>query len=71
MLDYLKDYKKEVQVLAPDNCTVKIIAPPERKYSSWIGGSIMASLSGMESMWVTKDEYDEIGPAIVHKKCVN
>jgi hypothetical protein len=24
---------------------IKIVAPPERKYSVWIGGSILASLS--------------------------
>ena len=39
--------------------TVKIVAPPERKYSVWIGGSILASLSTFEEMWVTKDEYHE------------
>merc|ERR1712157_181294 len=34
------------------------LAPAERKYSVWIGGSILASLSTFEDMWVTKDEYD-------------
>merc|ERR1712212_698468 len=29
---------------------IKIIAPPERKYSVWIGGSILASLSTFQSM---------------------
>jgi actin-related protein len=48
---------------------VKIIAPPERKYSSWIGGSIIASLSSFRQMWISKYEYDEEGPIIVHKKC--
>merc|ERR1712136_193948 len=32
---------------------IKVIAPPERKYSVWIGGSILASLSTFEEMWVT------------------
>merc|ERR1711976_578841 len=35
--------QKEITALAPS--TIKIIAPPERKYSVWIGGSILASLS--------------------------
>ncbi|KAK7083522.1 Actin, alpha skeletal muscle [Halocaridina rubra] len=48
---------------------IKIIAPPERKYSVWIGGSILASLSTFQSMWITKEEYDESGPGIVHRKC--
>jgi len=61
--------KNEITALAPQTMTVKIVAPPERKYSVWIGGSILASLSTFEDMWVTKDEYDESGPGIVHRKC--
>jgi actin beta/gamma 1 len=59
----------ELKKLAAESMTVKIIAPPERKYSVWIGGSILSSLSTFEDMWVTKDEYDEAGPSIVHRKC--
>jgi len=60
---------KEITALAPSSMTVKIVAPPERKYSVWIGGSILASLSTFEEMWVTKEEYDDSGPSIVHRKC--
>jgi len=60
---------KEIVAKAPSSMTVKIVAPPERKYSVWIGGSILASLSTFEEMWVTKEEYDDSGPAIVHRKC--
>jgi actin beta/gamma 1 len=61
--------QKEIKALAPDSMTIKIIAPPERKYSVWIGGSILSSLSTFEEMWITKGEYDEAGPSIVHRKC--
>jgi actin len=61
--------KKEIQALAPAAVKVKIVAPPERKYSVWIGGSILSSLSTFQDMWITKDEYDEAGPGIVHRKC--
>jgi len=60
---------KEIVAKAPSSMTVKIVAPPERKYSVWIGGSILASLSTFEEMWVTKEEYDDSGPSIVHRKC--
>jgi len=60
---------KEIQALAPASMKIKIIAPPERKYSVWIGGSILSSLSTFQSMWITKSEYDESGPGIVHRKC--
>jgi len=61
--------QKEVIDFAPSSIKIKIIAPPERKYSVWIGGSILASLSTFQTLWITKDEYDESGPAIVHRKC--
>jgi actin beta/gamma 1 len=61
--------QKEIKSLAPDSMTIKIIAPPERKYSVWIGGSILSSLSTFEEMWIKKEEYDEAGPSIVHRKC--
>jgi len=60
---------KELTQLAPPTMKIKIIAPPERKYSVWIGGSILASLSTFQQMWISKEEYDESGPAIVHRKC--
>ena len=60
---------KELTALAPASMKVKIIAPPERKYSVWIGGSILSSLSTFQQMWISKQEYDESGPSIVHRKC--
>jgi len=61
--------QQEIKKMAADSAKVKVIAPPERKYSVWIGGSILSSLSTFEEMWVKKDEYDECGPSIVHRKC--
>jgi len=60
---------KELSGLAPENMEVKVIAPPERKYGVWIGGSILASLSTFQDLWILKQEYDENGPSIVHRKC--
>ena len=41
-----------------------IIAPEDRKYSAWQGGSILASLSTFQEMWISKQEYDESGPTL-------
>jgi len=60
---------KELTALAPSSMKIKVVAPPERKYSVWIGGSILASLSTFQQMWISKAEYDESGPSIVHRKC--
>ncbi len=48
---------------------VKVIASPERKFSIWIGGSILSSISTFESVWITKTEYEESDATIVHRKC--
>jgi len=60
---------KELTALAPSTMKIKVVAPPERKYSVWIGGSILSSLSTFQQMWISKNEYDEAGPTIVHRKC--
>ncbi|XP_071079552.1 uncharacterized protein [Haliotis cracherodii] len=60
---------KELTNIVPSTIKVKVISPPERKYSVWIGGSILASLSTFQQMWISKQEYDECGPSIVHRKC--
>lgn len=63
---------KEVQKLAPQNVRskIKVIAVPERRYSAWLGGSILSSSSEFSRMWITKEEYQEDGPSIVHRKCL-
>ena len=66
---FAERFQKEVTALAPPTMNVKVIAPPERQYSVWIGGSILASLPTFEQMWITKQEYDDSGPSIVHRKC--
>jgi len=60
---------KEITALAPSSMKIKVVAPPERKYSVWIGGSILASLSTFQAMWIAKSEYEDSGPSIVHRKC--
>ncbi|CAF3687803.1 unnamed protein product [Rotaria sp. Silwood1] len=61
--------QKEITALAPSAMKTRIIAPPERKYAVWIGGSILSSLATFQTMWISKQEYDESGPSIVHRKC--
>ena len=54
---------------APDGCVPAVTAVPERAHAAWIGGSILASLAVVGSMWISREEYDENGPLIVHRKC--
>lgn len=59
----------EMKMLAPASVKVRVVAPAERKYSVWIGGSILSALSTFQEMWVQREQYDECGPQIVHRKC--
>ncbi|MFX0168994.1 MAG: actin, cytoplasmic 2, partial [Candidatus Hodarchaeota archaeon] len=59
--------RKEIIEQIPENVEVKIVAPPERMYSVWIGGSILASLKTFQRMWVTKKEYMEQGAGVIHR----
>ena len=61
--------KKELMLLSPSTEKINVIAPPERQYAAWKGGSILASLSTFNQMCISIKEYDEVGPRIIHKKC--
>jgi len=54
---------KELTALAPSTMKIKVVAPPERKYSVWIGGSILSSLSTFQQVWISKGEYDGSCPS--------
>ena len=54
---------KELVALAPAAMKIKITAPPERKYSVWIGGSILASLNTFQQMWYRSENSEKVmGP---------
>ncbi|RWS05629.1 Beta-centractin-like protein [Dinothrombium tinctorium] len=58
----------EVRKLAPKDLKIRISAPQERLYSTWIGGSILASLDTFKRMWVSRKEFDESGQRAIHRK---
>ena len=68
---YVERLSAEVTAGLPGQRT-KIIAQPnaiDRKYSSWIGGSILGSLGTLQQLWMSKQEYDEHGAGLVERKC--
>nr|QGN00871.1 ActL2 [Drosophila algonquin] len=62
--------QKEMSVLAPSTMRIKIDAPSQRNFSVWLGGSILSSLTAFQHMWVSKADYDEVGPDVVNRKCL-
>ena len=59
----------ELKNLLAKGSKLKVIAPPERKYSQWIGASILSSLSSFEKNWITPADYEEFGRSVIHKRC--
>ncbi|PVU87906.1 hypothetical protein BB559_005823 [Furculomyces boomerangus] len=41
----------------------------DRRYTAWLGGSILASLGTFHQMWISSEEYQEQGTSIVNKRC--
>ena len=62
-------FTKEMIGAAPSTMMIKVATLPQRKNSAWIGGSMLASLPTFEKMCITKAEYEEFGPPIIHRKC--
>jgi centractin len=58
----------EVRKLAPRDTKIQIWAPPDRIHSTWVGGSILASLATFKKMWLTKKEFDEGGKNAIYRK---
>uniref|UniRef100_A0A5K3EXQ5 Actin n=1 Tax=Mesocestoides corti TaxID=53468 RepID=A0A5K3EXQ5_MESCO len=59
----------EITRLAAKNIKVKVIGSEKRNFAAWIGASILGSLKAFSQMIVTKEEYLDMGPGIVHRKC--
>lgn len=70
MFPFLPERLKNMvtKVALPDT-EIVVNAFPARKYSSWIGGSILASLDNFPLTCINKREYEEQGSSIVHLKC--
>lgn len=60
----LSEIKKHVT----KDTKIRIAAPQERLYSTWMGGSILASLDTFKKMWISKREFDEEGQRAIHRK---
>lgn len=58
----------EVKKLTPKDIKIRISAPQDRLYSTWMGGSILAALDTFKKMWISKREYDESGQRIIEQK---
>ena len=58
----------EIKKLTPKDIKIRISAPQDRLYTTWMGGSILAALDTFKKMWVSKKEYDDEGARIIDQK---
>ncbi|KAF4673178.1 Alpha-centractin [Perkinsus chesapeaki] len=58
----------EMRKVVPKDSRIKICAPPERKLSAWVGGSVLSSLSSFKRVWLTREEYKESGLSALHRR---
>ena len=63
--------ERELSLLCGDKLSrsIRVVSPEERRYLVFQGGCILANTASFLQQWVSKQEYDEFGPSIVHKKC--
>jgi actin len=61
-------FSREFGKLALSSWNFKVAAPPERTNAAWIGGAFVASLETFPKMVVTREEYADEDPGIVHHR---
>lgn len=69
---FIDRLNRDLSSRTPPNMRFKLISSTgatERRFGSWIGGSILASLGSFQQMWISKQEYDESGKSQVDRKC--
>lgn len=69
---FVERMQKQLYNYTSNTVKIKLVTHPsnsERKFSSWIGGSILSSLGTFHQMWLSKQEFDEHGSMIVERKC--
>ena len=69
----IKGFKERMQrsmvALGPATMRVQVQAPSDRRNSSFWGACITSSLSSFSEKWISKQEYDEVGPDIINRMC--
>uniref|UniRef100_A0A182IZW9 Uncharacterized protein n=1 Tax=Anopheles atroparvus TaxID=41427 RepID=A0A182IZW9_ANOAO len=61
--------QRELTSRVPATLRCKVVAPQNPMLSVWAGGCLVAQSPMFQQMWITKQEYEEFGAAIVHRKC--
>lgn len=69
---FVERLNRDLSSRTPPNMKFKLIAASEsaaRRFGTWNGGSILASLGSFQQMWISKQEYEESGKSQIDRKC--
>ena len=69
---FIERFQKQISNTNKQLFKLKIITHPsntEKKFSSWLGGSILSSLGTFHQLWLSKAEFEEHGEMIIERKC--
>ena len=72
ILGFTERLNKDLGSRIPSNVKLKVVSnsgTAERRFSTWVGGSILGSLGSFHQLWISKQEFEETGKNIVEKKC--
>lgn len=61
--------QKQLPEISPQNVKAKVINTAERRFTPWVGGSILSSLGSFQQMWMSRQEYEEHGTIMIERKC--
>ena len=68
--NYNERLQREIGYLLPSILKTRCITVSDRLYAQWLGGAIVSALSIFQPMWITRAEYDECGPSVIHRKSI-
>ncbi len=60
-------FSQDMKQMVSKRNFVGVVAPATRKFDAWIGGSIIASLPSMDTMWLKQEKYREVGPSSIYQ----
>ncbi|KAG5979173.1 Actin- protein 6 [Claviceps digitariae] len=65
---FIQRLQRELVQRFPDDCVVRVARPADPVTSTWYGAAHLANHVNIESMVVTKMEYEELGSTLIAKK---
>ena len=72
ILGFTERLNKDLGSRVASNVKLKVVSnsgTAERRFSTWVGGSILGSLGSFHQLWISKQEFEETGKNIIEKKC--